>query len=83
MMHQRSAEEDDFRAQAMGLYDSLVQEHIQAKMTPAAKEDLANVLKASEPVEVAEELSEEPMIVAPEPLGPVLEPLTSTGVPWW
>lgn len=79
-MHQRAAEEDDFRSQAMGLYDSLVQEHIQAKMPEAAKIDLENVLKASEPIEEAVEEEYEPLVV--EPLGPVLKPLT-TGVPWW
>jgi hypothetical protein len=80
LIHQRAAEEDDIRSHAMGLYDSLVQEHIQAKMPQAAKDDLENVLKAIE-AEVDEVSEEEPLVV--EPLGPVMQPLATTGVPWW
>ena len=79
MMHQRAAEEDDFRTQAMGLYDTLVQEHIQTTMPQAAKDDLENIIKAEIPIQVEE--VEEPLIV--EPLGPVMKPLSTTGVPWW
>lgn len=80
IMHQRAAAEDDFRSQAMGLYDSLVQEHIEAKMPQAAKDDLQKVI-AAEPAIVEDE--DEPLIIAPEdPVGPILKPL-SAGVPWW
>lgn len=79
MMHQRSAEEDDFRSQALGIYDSLVKEHVESSLPQAAKDELVHVIEAAKPVEV----EEGPMIVEPLYEGPIVQPLAATGVPWW